>query len=294
MKSLVKKVREKMLKKIDQAQLFIEKNANFFRCPLCHQGMQSKEYSLICESGHRFDLSKKGTLFFLKQGHVTEYSKEMFQPRGRMIQAGMYQPVLDVVASWLTSEMSILDVGCGEGSFLSLLKDKVSFQTGVGFDISKEGIYLASNQPGENFYCVADLTNLPFADQSFTCLLNIFTPSHYQEFQRVLQKDGFLLKIVPQSCYLKELRAAFYPDQKDKQSYSNQAVVQKLSEKMAIVQQKRVTYSFDVPEENRLDLLSMSPLEWQVSPERKQFLSENPLRKITIDVDVIKAVKKMA
>ena len=28
---------------------------------------------------------------------------------------------------------------------------------------------------------------------------------------------------------------------------------------------ERITYCFDIPEERRLDLLEMSPLEWQVS-----------------------------
>ncbi len=32
---------------------------------------------------------------------------------------------------------------------------------------------------------------------------------------------------------------------------------------------ERITYCFDIPEERRLDLLEMSPLEWQVSQEVK-------------------------
>lgn len=281
-----------MLKKIDQGKLFIEKQAALFRCPFCQQSMQTKEYSLICENNHRFDLSKKGTLFFLRQGHATDYSDAMFVPRGRMIRSGMYQPVIDQIKEWLPYDKTVLDVGCGEGSFLAELQREMPIATSVGFDISKEGVYLATNQEVKSFWCVADLTNLPFADSSFDYLLNIFSPSHYQEFQRVLSEDGYLIKIVPQSCYLKELRAAFYPDEKSKQEYSNQQVIDKLKEKMTIVAQQRVTYQFDIPEEFQLDLLSMSPLEWQVPRERKEFLTKNPLQKITVDVDVIKARKK--
>ncbi len=79
----------------------------------------------------------------------------------------------------------------------------------VGFDLSKEGVYAATAQPVEAFWCVADLTNLPFEDQTFTTILNIFSPSHYKEFQRVLTDDGEVLKIVPQQDYLKELRKRF-------------------------------------------------------------------------------------
>lgn len=50
---------------------------------------------------------------------------------------------------------------------------------------------------------------------------------------------------------------------------------------------ERITYCFDIPEERRLDLLEMSPLEWQVSQEVKAKLQQRPLEKITIDVRLL-------
>jgi 23S rRNA (guanine745-N1)-methyltransferase len=55
--------------------------------------------------------------------------------------------------------------------------------------------------------------------------------------------------------------------------------------------QQQVSYVFDIPEKNRLSLLEMSPLEWGVSPERKAKVQENPLTKITIDLDVLVSKK---
>ncbi len=95
------------------------------------------------------------------------------------------------------------------------------------------------------------MTNLPFADQTFNAVLNIFSPSHYQEFQRVLSEDGEVLKVVPQENYLKELRQAFYPNQPEKQSYSNERVVAKFAEAMKLTERQRVTYEFEIPEENQ-------------------------------------------
>ena len=43
---------------------------------------------------------------------------------------------------------------------------------------------------------------------------------------------------------------------------------------------------------NRRDLLAMSPLEWQVAKEIKEALMEEPLRKITIDVELLKGNKR--
>ncbi|MBM7712470.1 methyltransferase domain-containing protein [Enterococcus xiangfangensis] len=273
-----------MLKKIERSALFLAEQHELFSCPKCRHEMIQQEKSLICVNGHRFDLSKKGTLYFLDHQIKTDYDNQMFTPRGRMIRSGMYQPVIEKITQ-LIQTGNLLDIGCGEGSFLQQITQLKKNPVTIGFDIAKEGIYLASNQPIEAFWCVADLTNLPFADQSFDTILNIFSPSHYREFKRVLKPDGCVIKVVPQTGYLQELRAIYHPDGK---AYSNEAVIQRFSEEMTIDQRERVTYEFEIPAENRLDLLEMSPLEWQVPAEVKANLAQDPLRKITIDVEILK------
>ncbi|MGL9727730.1 23S rRNA (guanine745-N1)-methyltransferase [Enterococcus sp. DIV0756] len=275
---------EKMLKKIDRGALFLEKQQKIFRCPKCHREMTQKEKSLICVNGHRFDLAKKGTLYFLDHQIKTEYDNEMFAPRGRMIRSGMYQPVIEKIADVIQLG-NMLDVGCGEGSFLQQINQLKANPVNIGFDIAKEGIYLASNQPVDAFWCVADLTNLPFTDQSFDTILNIFSPSHYREFKRVMKPDGCVVKVIPQAGYLKELRAVYHPDG---EAYSNEAVIQRFTEELHIDHRERVTYEFQIPEENRLDLLEMSPLEWQVSADVKSNLAKNPLKTITVDIEILK------
>lgn len=273
-----------MLKKIDRGALFLEKQAELFRCPKCHQEMTKQEKGLRCVNGHRFDLSKKGTLYFLDHQIKTEYDQEMFAPRGRMIRSGMYQPVIEKIAA-LMETGSLLDVGCGEGSFLQQINEIKKTPVSVGFDIAKEGIYLASNQSIETFWCVADLTNLPFANDSFDTILNIFSPSQYREFKRVMKPGGSVIKVVPQTGYLKELRAVYHPDG---EPYSNEAVIQRFTEELSIDYRERVTYEFDIPEKNRLDLLEMSPLEWQVSDAVKADLARDPLKRITVDIELLK------
>lgn len=273
-----------MLKKIDQAAEFLAQQQGLFRCPKCHQSMFQQEKSLICQQGHRFDLAKKGTLYFLDHQIKSEYDHEMFTPRGRMIRSGMYQPVIDQIAD-LLNPGHLLDVGCGEGSFLQQINQVKKNPVNIGFDLAKEGVYLATNQAVPAFWCVADLTNLPFADATFDTILNIFSPSHYQEFKRVLNSSGSVIKVVPQSGYLQELRSVYHPDGG---AYSNEAVIQRFKEELTVDFQKRITYEFAIPAENRLDLLEMSPLEWQVSSEIKMTLAADPLKKITIDVEILK------
>lgn len=275
-----------MLKKIERGAMFIQTQSDLFRCPTCHQMMHAQEKALVCLEGHRFDVSKKGTLYFLNHQIKTDYDREMFEHRRNLIVHGMYQPLLDLLQPFCQNQR-ILDVGCGEGSFLQQLNEQATLLPSVGFDISKEGIYLASDY-GENvFWCVADLTNLPFQEDRFTTILNIFSPSNYQEFQRVLVDGGQLIKIVPRSGYLKELRAAFYPEDEKKQHYSNQAVVEKFQETFRESERQTLTYVFDIPESCQLSLLEMSPLEWGVSMEIKEKLQKNPLKRITIDLDIL-------
>ena len=275
-----------MLKKIERGAMFIETQSDLFRCPTCHQMMHTQEKALVCLEGHRFDVSKKGTLYFLNHQIKTDYDREMFEHRRKLIVHGMYQPLLDLLQPFCQNQR-ILDVGCGEGSFLQQLNEQATLLPSVGFDISKEGIYLASDY-GENvFWCVADLTNLPFQEDRFTTILNIFSPSNYQEFQRVLVDGGQLIKVVPRSGYLKELRAAFYPEDEKKQHYSNQAVVEKFQETFRESERQTLTYVFDIPESCQLSLLEMSPLEWGVSMEIKETLQKKPLKRITIDLDIL-------
>ena len=87
-----------MLKKIDRAKLFLEAHAQVFACPLCHEKMQATESGLVCAHHHRFDLSKKGTLYFLKSQLKSDYDAKLFAHRARMIQGGMYDPLLEVLA----------------------------------------------------------------------------------------------------------------------------------------------------------------------------------------------------
>jgi len=68
-----------MLKKIDRGRQFLAENHQLFRCPVCQEEVKKSDNGLICKNNHRFDLSKKGTLYFLsamrlKQNTIKECS----------------------------------------------------------------------------------------------------------------------------------------------------------------------------------------------------------------------------
>ncbi len=90
---------------------------------------------------------------------------------------------------------SVLDIGCGEG-VLALLKRKGVYLAGV--DFSPELVELAQRN-GYDTACVAQLTDLPFANASFDYVVSLDVMGHVAfdekdavlaEIKRVLKPDG--------------------------------------------------------------------------------------------------------
>jgi len=98
----------------------------------------------------------------------------------------------------------ILDVGCGNGRLLELLKDKKINYTGV--DVSKKLIEVAKKRYPQNNFLVADNLNLPFSDNNFDKVFSIAVlhtiPSQDLrkkatfELKRVLKTGGLLIVTV--------------------------------------------------------------------------------------------------
>ena len=98
----------------------------------------------------------------------------------------------------------VLDLGCGNGRYLPLIKEKAGKYFGV--DNSGELIGLAKNRyPGENFQ-TADALELPFEDNFFDKIYCLAVLHHipseelrlkfFQEAKRVLKPGGILILTV--------------------------------------------------------------------------------------------------
>ena len=278
------------MKKIEAAALFMKENSELFQCPVCEAVFSKTDgNSLSCVNGHLFDISKKGTLYFLLKGTKNEYDKEMLSSRFNIATAGLFHPLLDDLYPSIAEKENghTLDVGCGEGSQLDYLTTLGLKGQKIGFDISKDEIQLAANHFSTAFWCVADLAQSPFASQQYDTILNIFSPSNYKEFDRLLKKGGQVIKVVPEKDYLIEFRKLFYRDQAEKQTYSNEVVIEKFKEHFPSMEMKRVNYSFELTQSLFEDLMKMTPLSWGASPASKEYALAHPLQSVTIDVCVL-------
>lgn len=294
-----------MTKKIKSVKL-VSDFEYIFKCPICNSSMRVFELkSLICSNNHTFDFARQGYINLLTHSVKTKYGKQLFEARRKLIvEGGFFEPLTQAIAEVIKKQVVIkkgtvfiLDMGCGEGSHLSNLCNMISSDpkttvTGVGIDLSKEGILVASKDYTNKIWCVADLANTPFKDKQFDVILNILAPSNYAEFNRLLKANGFVIKVVPQSGYLKELREVFF-DQSEKQSYSNVETVDLFNENLHSVNSLRIRYTMNLDNSLIHSLVQMTPLTWTTSEERvKSFLERNSAE-ITVDLDVLIGRKKV-
>ncbi|MER2155053.1 MAG: putative RNA methyltransferase [Solibacillus sp.] len=258
-------------------------NSRLFACPICKQEIEiSNEGKMSCLSNHTFDVAKQGYVYMLNRPVQSMYGKELFESRHTFIQAGIYDRLQAAIAREITVERPvILDTGCGEGSHLQRICQQLDRPVGVGIDISKEGIIAAAKYNGEQLWCVGDLANSPFNEQSFDAILNILSPANYDEFKRLLKRGGKVIKVVPQENYLKELRKQAFADS-EKESYTNVQTVERFKASFSKTEVKRITYTVPLQAHLVQNLLEMTPMGWHIDDKESIQLQE-----ITIDVDLL-------
>lgn len=267
------------------------RNIDLFKCPYCGSGMMAVEdYSLICSQGHRFDLSRKGTLFLIKHGVKSDYDqKELWQARRHVLQCGLFDGVLEQIIDRMPQRnLTYIDVGCGEGTPLARIRAKrQQFKDqAIGFDISKDAINLATQQNVDNFFCIADLAALPFASRQIDAIIDILSPSSYQEFDRVLTDSGILFKVIPNAEYLVELRHRLYRPDDPKYSYQNDNVLNRVLERYPHTEVVSVKYQFGLDTRLATDLLKMTPLQWGVQANCANVFKD-PLDHVTVDMSLL-------
>lgn len=283
------------VKKIERSGLFMKENLHLFQCPVCKQNFTDVVgTSVVCVENHQFDLSKKGTLHLLLKGGQNEYDKKMLSSRKKLAETGFFQPMLDVVKKQLEGRniTALLDVGCGEGSHLHYLQNQGVSGTKIGFDISKDAIQLAASHYFDDaFWCVADLAHSPFAGEQFDAILNILSPSHYEEFGRLLKKGGVVVKVVPDADYLIELRQKLFMLEEEKQSYKNEPVIKRFEQAYPNYLHEHVRYEVSLTAEVYRWLLEMTPLTWGADEGKRLELLAEPLPSITVAMSVLVGIK---
>jgi 23S rRNA (guanine745-N1)-methyltransferase len=242
-----------------------------------------QDFSLKCENRHTYDLAKKGyaNLFNGYTKIVKTYDKHLFSARKMISDSGLYSGLSNKLCEIINHyhAPAVLDAGCGCGNLTHEIFKNTGANPAFAVDLSKDGIdFAAANFCEDNLiWLVANLNNLPFADDKFDMILNIMSPANYQEFKRILQPGGVLLKILPDSDYLKELRRFIYQEN-DKNEYSNKDVLNNLAENMNIKESADVKYTHSVTAADIPALFDMTPLTSNINGREE--VKENLIRNL--------------
>lgn len=263
--------------------------AKLFSCPFCQQALFLSENSLKCKNKHSFDLAKFGYVNLAPQVKQSkDYDKSNFQNRQLILEAGFYQPILKKLLEILSSlpqHGNLLDIGCGEGNYARNLQAQLPDKHIYAFDLSKESIQLAAKSDHSltvNWF-VGDLAHIPIQDTSMDMILDIFSPANYQEFQRVLRKNGLLIKVIPSSQHLQEIRS-IVAEQLTNTNYSNHKIIEHFEEAFTITNSYDVATTFSLRENEKAALLHMTPLLFNIDIEK---IDWSPLTDITIAAKIL-------
>ncbi|HHY14343.1 MAG TPA: methyltransferase domain-containing protein [Thermoanaerobacterales bacterium] len=281
----------------------VKQIVDIFGCPICQESMEVvAEKSIICSRNHTFDFARQGYINMLKRPSNQYYDKNLFESRRSIItESNLYASLHKIISEKITKYLDghykpaiILDAGSGEGSHLQRILDNYCNENiiGIGLDIAKEGIKMASRSYRNQIWLVGDLANIPLKDKSTHVILNILSPANYMEFKRILAPKGIIVKIVPQSNYFIELREAVF-ENNNKKDYSNDGTISLFKQNFQLVEEFRFNYFKKLRNNEIKELVQMSPLSWHVERERIDSFINRVFPGITIDLDILIGINKI-
>ncbi len=242
-------------------------------CPKCKGKLIPSGKSLICENSHCFDFAKEGYVNLLlsnKNGSLIGDNRDMALSRRDFLNKGYFVPLAEALLKELNESDSpvprVLDICCGEGYYSSYLKERSDGEF-LGFDISKEMVRLAAKRKSDIIFFVANMTDIPVADNSIDFAFHLFAPFYEKEFLRVLNKGGKLISATPGKRHLYSLKEVLYdfPYENDEAPPG--------TEHLRFIDQKKVKSIINLEShEDIVSLFKMTPYYYHTSDECKNRL----------------------
>ena len=258
----------------------VSKVPSIFACPHCMQAFTSTSAGVACPNGHSFDRAREGYLNLLIGGRLSGDSvpgdtADSLLARRRFLSTGAYAPIATALATVIEEiDGSVLDVGCGEGYYLSCIHSSQTF----GLDISKQAIRMASKAFPESEFAVGNAYRLPVLDTSCDAVFSVFAPHSHSEFQRVLTSCGQWVTVTPGAHHLQQMRP-----KRDASIIERELRRDEPPEHA--VRAQRIQFDLELSDESAHDLFSMTPLIWQTAADA------TPVTHVSVDVWVASGFK---
>lgn len=243
---------------------------SIFICPKCRDLLHVSNGSMICASGHCYDIAKQGYVNLLLQSskHTHGDNKQMIASRKSFLDKGYYSHLRSALTECVSKYVSagvVLDAGCGEGYYpFGLISESIDL---YGIDISKDALIYASKRGRFMKTAVASVYSMPVADQSCDGVISVFSPLAPMEFKRVLKPGGYLFIVYPETKHLWDLKKAVYsaPYENEVNNFDIDG--------FELVEQSfaRKTIKLECSEDI-MNLMSMTPYFYRTRPEDLQKL----------------------
>ena len=274
-------------------------NNELLLCPVCKENLikdvLNKMYK--CENNHTYDIAKEGYVNLLisnqKRSKNPGDSKEMVLARVEFLSKGYYGLLSDKINQMIVESLNkdnndkfnIMDLGCGEGYYLTNLKnymDEKNIKANYyGMDVSKEAVKYASKTNKDCVWAVGNNFHIPAENKSIDCILSVFSPIDIDECNRVLKDDGVFVRVLPRTNHLIQLRNIIYSE-----VHLNEKVYKANDEENEYIKESNVTFDINLNKEEIISLLKMTPHYWKSTPENKEKLDSYESLNITIDMRI--------
>lgn len=273
--------------------------SDILKCPLCNNSLAKYDKSLICANRHTYDIARSGYINLLpvneKNSKNPGDSKEMVEARSNFLNTNHYLPIITKINTFIEANITpntpinILDAGCGEGYYLTKIKNHFNETVNcLGVDISKAAIHAAAKRCKEICWCIASIYNLPIINNSCDLIINIFSPYDFTELLRVAKENATIILVIPSDNHLIEIKNLVY---KNQQNYtSNERLLSKLQEQpdLSIINTEQVTYNFNLANQEAIkNLFAMTPFYWKSSQDIQKILADQESMQVTIDVKIV-------
>lgn len=242
------------------------------KCPVCSEQIQKCEKTYKCSNGHSFDIAKEGYVNFVlanqKNSKAPGDNKEMMIARRNFLNTNAYYPlvssIINTLKTILHDSATIVEAGCGEGYYISNVKDAFPKTKAYGFDVSKDAVKMACKRNKDVNFFVSSSYESNIKDNSIDAIMVVFAPFAEEEFYRILSRFGHIVLVRPKFDHLIEIKNQIYSQIKPTpvQNYK----------KFEVFKTINVSYNIYPNQEELESLLKMTPFYYQIREEDRSKL----------------------
>lgn len=199
-------------------------------CPLCGEQLTMEPGRWHCPKNHSFDVARQGYVNLLpvsqKHSKMPGDTRTQVAARKDFLDRGHYRPIAEKMAELVGSvpHESLLDVGCGEGYYLTELQKSLTIPDAAGVDISKDAVRYASVRNKNALFLTATASRMPFEDAAFDIIISMFSLTMAGEYRRLLKPEGTYIRVTAGEDHLPGLKSVIYPEIHEKETKPDDAI----------------------------------------------------------------------